>query len=88
MNAPPITILEVNAELNARIGTAEPLFRAQHYYEHRNDACGCDSEYPAGAFDATIEAIHDITGIPQRAVLWAIHDAWEQGRQVRSDHTH
>lgn len=88
MSTPPVTILDVNAELNARIGTAETLFRAQRYYEGRNDACGCDSEYPAGALDATVAAISDITGIPERAVLWAIHDAWESGRQVRQPHTH
>jgi len=75
---PEITILDVNLALTERIGTAAPLFRAQAAYAHLCAACGCDSEYPSGAYHATVESIHDITGIPVRLLEHTIRTAYRQ----------
>lgn len=75
---PEITVLDLNLTLTERIGTAAPLFRAQAAYAHLCDACGCDTQYPAGAYYATVESIYNITGIPVSLIHETIRSAYRQ----------
>lgn len=72
------TILEINLALQQRIGTPTPLFAAQHYYAAQRTACGCDVEYPSGAFDAMADFITEVTGISAETLRLVIRAEYER----------